>query len=81
MSDTAPEAEEYLFELLRQKTPSQRVSMMRSLTTIAARNSRRAIANAYPEMSADERELYFIELTHGIDVANMVREQRTNAGS
>jgi hypothetical protein len=49
--------------------------MMRSLTEMAVRNSKRAIRRARPELTERERNLFFIELNYGRDLAEQVRAQ------
>jgi hypothetical protein len=74
-TDTHPEVAELQFEMLRQATMAQRIKMMRSLTQMAVRNSKRAIRRARPELSEQERALFFIELNYGGDLADQVRAQ------
>jgi hypothetical protein len=74
-TDTHPEAAELQFELLRNATIAQRIQMMRSLTEMAVRNSKRAIRRARPELTERERNLFFIELNYGRDLAEQVRAQ------
>jgi hypothetical protein len=59
--------------MLGKATVAQRIQMMRSLTKMAVRNSKRAIERARPEMTPRERDLFFIELNYGRELADRVR--------
>jgi hypothetical protein len=72
-SDTHPEVAELQIEMLGKATVAQRIQMMRSLTKMAVRNSKRAIERARPEMTPRERDLFFIELNYGRELADRVR--------
>ena len=72
-SDTHPEVAELQIELLRKATLAHRAQMTRSLTKMAVRNSKRAIERARPEMTPRERDLFFIELNYGRELADRVR--------
>jgi hypothetical protein len=72
-SDTHPEVAELQIDMLCKATVAQRMQMMRSLTKMAVRNSKRAIERARPEMTPRERDLFFIELNYGRELADRVR--------
>ena len=74
-TDTHPEVAELQFDMLRKATVAQRMQMMRSLTEMAVRNSKRAISRARPELTERECALFFIELNYGGDLASQVRGQ------
>ena len=75
LSDTPSEVADLQIEKLRSATVQQRADMMRSLTQMAVRNSKRAIRRARPELSDREQKLLFIELNYGAELAAMVRTQ------
>lgn len=72
-NDTSPEAEQVLLQLMREKTPAERVQMAMNLTAQVREASRRAIARVHPELSPREIEYRFIELHYGKDLADGVR--------
>ena len=72
-NDTSPEAEQVLLQLMREKTPAERVQMAMNLTAQVREASRRAIARALPEVSPREIEYRFIELHYGKELADGVR--------
>ncbi len=74
-TDTHPDVAERQFEMLSQASMAQCSQMMRSLTEMAVRNSKRAIRRARPGLTEHERALFFIELNYGGDLANQVRAQ------
>lgn len=73
LSDTHPDAERVQTELLRRATVAQRLSLMRSLTSMATKLSRRGIAVAHPELDPAEVDLKWLELHYGKTVAEGVR--------
>jgi len=73
-SDTSPEAEAVLIELLRKLTPAQRVQRCFSLSAMAANLSRQAIQRARPELSPREVGLCWVEMHYGKELAEGVRE-------
>ncbi len=75
-SDTHPEVAELQIGMLCKATVAQRIRMMRSLAKMAVRNSKRAIERARPEMTSRERDLFFIELNYGRELADRVRAYR-----
>jgi hypothetical protein len=72
--DTSPEIEMKLIEMLRQQTPSQRLSKTLYLTTVTLNLSRRAIARANPGKSKRELDLLFVEYHYGKDMAERVKK-------
>ncbi len=74
LSDTHPEAEKVQIELIRKMSVGERLGIMRSMTATAIGLSRRAIAEANPELTGQEFELKCIELYYGADLAARVRE-------
>lgn len=74
-SDTHPEAEAVLLDLLRQAGVAKRASMLWSLTSMAVSASRRAIKQANPQLSHQELDLLFVELNYGRQLADQVRQR------
>ncbi len=65
LSDTSPEAQRVQIELLRQATAAEKIAQMRSMTAMAVKLSRRAIARANPTRSSQEVDLKWVELHYG----------------
>ena len=57
LTDTHPEAEKVQIELLRQATVAERLQRAFSLTAMSVNLSRRAIAEANPQLTAEELEV------------------------
>jgi hypothetical protein len=74
LSDTHPDAERVQIELMRQASVADRVAIMRSMTNLAIRMSRQAIAEAHPEFNSQEVALYWVELHYGKKLADELRE-------
>ncbi len=72
--DTSLEAEAVQLELLRKATPQQRFALCRSLSSMVALSSYRAIRQAHPELSAREADVKFVELHYGKKLAEGVRQ-------
>ena len=72
--DTSPEIELKLIEMLRQQTPTQRLSKTLYLTTVTLNLSRRAITRANPGKSKRELDLLFVEYHYGKDLAERVKK-------
>ncbi len=73
LSDTSPEAERVQIELLRQATAAEKIAQMRSMTAMAVKLSRRAIARANPKLSSQEVDLKWVELHYGKKLARDLR--------
>jgi len=69
LSDTSREAEKVQIELLREAGFAGRFARMQSLTAMAISLSRRAIAEANPELSPRELEVKCVELFYGPELA------------
>ena len=80
LSDTSPEVEAVLFDMLRQLTPTQRVQRCFSLSVMAANLSRPAIQRAHPEFSPQDVGLRWVELHYGKELADGVREHLLHRG-
>ncbi len=74
LSDTHPEAERVQIELLRRMSVSQRIASMRSLTAMAIMLSRRAIAEAHPQLATEEVDVKWVEVHYGRDLATGLRD-------
>jgi hypothetical protein len=72
-ADTTPEAEEVQMALMRAATVARRLHLAFSLSATAIRLARRAIARAHPSASTEERDLLFVELHYGPDLARDLR--------
>ncbi|MEZ6094686.1 MAG: hypothetical protein R3C03_10690 [Pirellulaceae bacterium] len=73
INDTALDAEEILIQLIRQQTPTQRVSKAIAASNLAAQQCKDAIRRANPGISEEEVGLRFIELNYGRKLAQEVR--------
>ncbi len=77
LSDTSPDAERVQIELIRRAGIAERIARMRSLTAVATKASRQAIAEANPQFSAREVDLMWVELHYGKQLATELREHLT----
>jgi hypothetical protein len=73
LSDTHPDAEKIQIELIRKASVAQRISMMRSLTSMLANLSRRGIAEANPKLDSREVDLRWVEISYGKPLAEELR--------
>ena len=69
LSDTSPEAEKVQVESLRKAGFAGRFARMQSLTATTIDLSRRAIAEANPELSSRELDVKCVELFYGRELA------------
>jgi len=76
LSDTDPQAERVQIELARRATAAEKMAQVRSLSDLAARLSRRAIARAHPDWSEREVELRWVALQYGEPLAAALRACR-----
>jgi hypothetical protein len=74
LTDTHPEAEAALIELLRRATVEERLTRMLKLTQTVRDMARQSIARTRPELSPRERELLFVEVHYGPEWAARLRE-------
>ena len=72
-SDTHPDAASVQIELMRRATPAERFSLACSLTRTAIFHAKRAIARAHPECSQQARNLLFVEMQYGRELADELR--------
>ena len=80
-ADTTPEAERVQVELLRAAPVSRRLALAWSLTATVINAARRGIARANPLGSPVERDLRFIELHYGRELARAVRAELIRRGT
>ena len=71
--DTSAEAEAVQLALVRKMTPAQRLDKTFRLTNEMLRLSKAAIRRRYPELSAQEVGLKFVELHYGECLAQAMR--------
>ena len=74
LSDTHPQAQKVLIELLRKATVAQRAERALSMSAMVKGLSMRAVARANPNDSEQEIKLKWAELHYGKDLADRVRE-------
>lgn len=72
-TDTHPEVAELQVRLLREAGPARRFALASSLTRTVVHLSKQAIVKTRPELSERERELLFVELNYGPELASGVR--------
>ncbi len=73
LSDTHPDAERVQIELLRRKTPAERLAMARRLSDLVVRMSRQAIARQHPDWTPQQVNLAWMEISYGRELADQVR--------
>lgn len=72
-ADTTPEAERVQVELLRAAPVARRLHLALRLTATVIGAARRAFERAHPHATRRERDLRFVELHYGADVAAGLR--------
>ncbi len=72
--DTSREAEDVQVRLLRQAPVSRRLHLAWSLSATVIGAARRALARAAPEATQEERDIRFLELHHGAELAEAFRQ-------
>jgi hypothetical protein len=75
-SDTERAAGNVQLQLLRAKTPSQRSRLVCSMTHTAIFHAKRAIERAHPGLNQQDRDLLFIKVHYGNELADEVRAYR-----
>ena len=73
ISDTNQAAEEVQIALLRQAGMARRIELAAELTTFAIEAAYTALRRRYPEVSALEINLLFVEQQYGLTLANRLR--------
>jgi hypothetical protein len=73
-ADTDEDAERVQVELLRAASVSRRLGIALSLSATVIGAARRALERNYPHLTDHERDMMFLELHYGAEVAEAVRE-------
>jgi hypothetical protein len=73
-NDTSPDAAEMQLNILRQKSPAQRVALAINLTSEVIQASKRAIRRHHPEFTDRQVMHMFVELHYGKALADEVRQ-------
>ena len=73
ISDTNPAAEQVQIALLRQAGMARRVELAAELTSFAIEAAYTALRRRYPDASALEIKLLFVEQHYGLTLANRLR--------
>lgn len=81
LTDTPPDVQRVQIELARRSTTAEKIAQVRRMTDSVVRLSRRAIARANPEFSADEVDLRWVEMNYGPELAAELREYLQNRKS
>ena len=74
-TDTSPEAEKVQIELIRGMSITERLNRAHALTQSTRRMAKNAIAKAKPNLSDQQRELFFIEVHYGKSLAQQLRSE------
>jgi hypothetical protein len=72
--DTSPEAEKFLISLIRKASLKQKFRQIQSLSSFVRNLSMKAIQRANPDLSKVERDILFVQLHYGNDLAEKLRE-------
>jgi hypothetical protein len=80
LSDTHPSIQRLQIELAQRMTAAEKVAQVRRMTDFVVRLSRRAIARANPELSQQEVDLLWVELSYGRELAAGLREESATTG-
>lgn len=78
-TDTNSKTEEILITLIREKSISERLAQLASLTSLTINLSKRAIERANPKMNKRELDLLFIKYHYGEDFCKKVNEYLLNS--
>ena len=73
LSDTNPKIEAIQIKLLKQKTFSQKFSLIESLSSLTINLSKRAIIRKNPHLTTPELNLLFVKFNYGEDLYKKVR--------
>ncbi|MBX9878031.1 MAG: hypothetical protein K2Y22_06185 [Candidatus Obscuribacterales bacterium] len=77
-SDTSPETERLLFQLLAQKSPAERLQMVSKSTIMMQSLSLSGLRERYPEDTDVQLKIRLAELLHGKDVARKIADKLMN---
>ena len=73
-TDTNPKTERTLISLIRNQTPSKKLSHVLSLSQTTMQLSKRAIARANKQLDIDQINFLFIKYHYGKDLAEQVKK-------
>ncbi len=73
LADTPREVEKIQINLLRQAGQARRIQIMLSLTQSMFELSRHNLCQTYPHLSEQERNVKFVELLYGPQLANALQ--------
>jgi hypothetical protein len=74
VNDTSSDVERVRLELLRRKTPTERLAMGIRLSEHVIAATKKAIARTHPDMPARERDYLYVELQYGKQLADSLRD-------
>lgn len=80
MNDTHPDIERKWIEMLRAAGPDRRLEMACEQTDQCVSLAKAAITRSYPDLSPLERDLLFIDIHYGHDLAQRVRSYLKRRG-
>jgi len=72
-ADTTPEAAEVQLRLLRAASPSRRCQLAFALSDTTRHLARRGIDRRYPNLSEREKDLVFVRVHYGTEIADGVK--------
>jgi len=72
--DTNPEVERVLISLIRKLTMEEKLNRTLNFSSSIINLSKRAIARANPELSEDEKNILFVRLHYGNELADKLRK-------
>lgn len=74
LSDTTPQAEQVLINLIRKSSTAERFARVGSLTQTVVQLSKRAIRRANPDLNAKECDLLFVSYHYGSSIAEKLKK-------
>ncbi len=74
--DTSIEAEAFQLDLLKRKSPEERLAMVERLSSDVIRASKSAISRLHPEFTAHQISDAYIALHFGAELSEAVRQYR-----
>lgn len=74
-SDTTPEAEVLLFELLGKKSPAEKLQMVGRISATVRTLATSGLRERYPDDSDRQLKIRLVELLYGADVAEKMAER------
>ncbi|MFO0943310.1 MAG: hypothetical protein U0930_21455 [Pirellulales bacterium] len=79
-TDTSEQAELLQLELFRRLTPTKRIQKVCRLSASLRQMAMDSIRRQHPEMSDCQRQLKFIEITYGTELAQAVEQHLKERG-